>query len=313
MGIRLSVRSSWTGEASAEYVYEFDQLRVVIGRQGGADVCLPHPAVSAPHAVIASKGAGYAVEDMGSTNGTRVNGDRLPPKRQKKLAAGDRIEIGGFVLEFAGGVAVSQPTSSIRTGTLARAMLRRAFGSERPAVGVPELRVDDGPDKGTVHALPEGRTVVGRSETADLVLTDADASREHLEIEWGPDGFVARDLGSKNGLIVNGKTLTTRTLRDGDVLAVGASTMTFVDPAAAALRALAEEPDEVVAQLPEAPDASPGPEPGAPEEPAKASPPNQVPTAPPKPSRSADLIIYLLAGAVLILSVIALFVLLRGN
>ncbi len=73
--------------------------RLIIGRAGsGADVELDHPTVSRRHSQI-SLSNGVAIRDLGSTNGTFVNGARVGGAQQ--LSSGDRVEIGpfSFVLE----------------------------------------------------------------------------------------------------------------------------------------------------------------------------------------------------------------------
>jgi predicted component of type VI protein secretion system len=65
--------------------------RLSIGRRAGNDVCLPYPAVSGEHAAVVPVTAGAVIEDLGSTNGTFVNGKRVP---RQFLHDGDRIDIG---------------------------------------------------------------------------------------------------------------------------------------------------------------------------------------------------------------------------
>jgi pSer/pThr/pTyr-binding forkhead associated (FHA) protein len=68
-----------------------DRDRITIGRRGDHDVCLPFPAVSADHAEIVTVGTDSFLHDLGSTNGTVVNGERVT---KHFLRNHDRIEIG---------------------------------------------------------------------------------------------------------------------------------------------------------------------------------------------------------------------------
>jgi len=68
-----------------------------IGRLSECEVVLTDPGASRKHAQIVRRDDGYAVSDMGSTNGTLVNGE---PVRERLLVDGDRITIGSTVLEF---------------------------------------------------------------------------------------------------------------------------------------------------------------------------------------------------------------------
>src|SRR5688572_22692624 len=84
-------------EAGREFVFEQDS--VLIGRTSDCDVVLYDPGVSRKHARIFSEAAGYFVEDMGSSNGTKVNGAII---KKKQLADGDAISLGPVVFNFAG-------------------------------------------------------------------------------------------------------------------------------------------------------------------------------------------------------------------
>lgn len=330
MGFRLVVRSGW-GSESGDVSYEFDQTRIVIGRGAGAEVRLPHRAVSEKHATIRVQGTGYAIVDEGSTNGTRVNGARVAPARPKLLKNGDVIGIGGFELAFEAGFAISENTTADRTAALARRLLREALGGESGAVTHPRLLIVEGAQAGTALELPPppARLLVGRGESCDLVLRDADASREHAEIVRDLDGVLIRDLGSKNGIVVNGRPARERRLRDGDQVVIGATTCAFEEPADRALEALAEEedvewtppPPAVAPEEPRAaaPESSAGRDATAPAADAPVGPTAEPAGEPARPAKTkpatsgvgADVIIYVLAAAVLALSIAGLFVLFR--
>ena len=64
----------------------------LIGRSTRCDVCIKHPGISAEHAVIRQVSGAATVEDLGSTNGTRVNGKKLT--QMHTLRHGDQIGVG---------------------------------------------------------------------------------------------------------------------------------------------------------------------------------------------------------------------------
>ncbi len=70
---------------------------LVIGRLPGCDVVLADSNVSRRHAEVRRRGDGVFVTDLGSTNGTRVNG---APVREQLLASGDEISVGSTKLIF---------------------------------------------------------------------------------------------------------------------------------------------------------------------------------------------------------------------
>src|SRR5580658_3403915 len=78
---------------------------------------------------------------------------------------------------------------------------------------------------GNSRSFPlEGETIsLGRSNTAELSFPDdSGLSRQHLLIEREGDGWAIRDLGSKNGTVVNGVRLTDRApLKPGDKITAG--------------------------------------------------------------------------------------------
>jgi len=82
-------------EAGKEFV--FDQASVVIGRTSDCDVILYDPGVSRKHARIFAEGGAYFVEDMGSSNGTKVNGGII---RTHPLQEGDAVSLGPVVFTF---------------------------------------------------------------------------------------------------------------------------------------------------------------------------------------------------------------------
>ena len=74
--------------------------RVIIGRLGESDVVVNDPGVSRQHAEVRRDDDGFAISDLGSTNGTNVNGKAIGEHR---LSDGDRITVGNSVLEFRNG------------------------------------------------------------------------------------------------------------------------------------------------------------------------------------------------------------------
>ncbi|MDQ3369194.1 MAG: sigma 54-interacting transcriptional regulator [Myxococcota bacterium] len=67
-----------------------------------------------------------------------------------------------------------------------------------------QLRIVDGPDRGTEVELPPVGVVIGSERTCDVVLTDAFVSRRHCSIAPHAQGFAITDLGSKNGTVIDG-------------------------------------------------------------------------------------------------------------
>jgi hypothetical protein len=88
---------------------------------------------------------------------------------------------------------------------------------------------------GGVIVLPSGnrvplgdRTVtIGRLPECDINLADPNVSRHHAELRPAGTTFMVADLRSTNGTRVNGAPVTEQTLRDGDLITVGATVLRF--------------------------------------------------------------------------------------
>lgn len=94
---------------------------------------------------------------------------------------------------------------------------------EAPRQSTRALLVGD--DKRTV--LSGDPFVIGRSRDCDLVLDDPNVSRRHAELRRADDGWEVRDLGSTNGIKLNGRRSRGGRLKPGDEITLGLSRFTF--------------------------------------------------------------------------------------
>ncbi|MGY0059987.1 FhaA domain-containing protein [Streptomyces sp. LZ34] len=79
---------------------------------------------------------------------------------------------------------------------------------------------------GTRHQISRPTLVLGRSTDADVRIDDPGVSRRHCEIRVGTPPTV-QDLGSTNGIVVDGQHTTRATLRDGSRIVVGSTTIVY--------------------------------------------------------------------------------------
>lgn len=94
--LRLRVRSG----ADAGQEAPVTGARVTVGRHSSCALTLQDSTVSREHAAVVRRGDGWWIVDLGSTNGTRVNGVRAA---EQPVAPGDRIELGDAVVELVEG------------------------------------------------------------------------------------------------------------------------------------------------------------------------------------------------------------------
>lgn len=86
----------------------------------------------------------------------------------------------------------------------------------------PGLLVLAGPGAGAIHSIVSASVVIGRGEEADLRIDDEGVSRKHAKLVRAASGFInVLDLGSTNGVFVNGSKIDLGVLQLGDVLELG--------------------------------------------------------------------------------------------
>ncbi|RLV01461.1 phosphopeptide-binding protein [Streptomyces griseocarneus] len=79
---------------------------------------------------------------------------------------------------------------------------------------------------GTRHQISRPTLVLGRSTEADVRIDDPGVSRRHCEIRVGTPSTI-QDMGSTNGIVVDGQHTTRATLRDGSRIVVGSTTIIY--------------------------------------------------------------------------------------
>ena len=95
-----------------EQSYALDGETTVLGRQNDSTVCLTGKNVSRHHAQILRRGSGYFIEDMGSSNGTFLNGQKLNAYSPQSFTDEDRIQIGAYVFRLSTAPSVEMKSPS---------------------------------------------------------------------------------------------------------------------------------------------------------------------------------------------------------
>ncbi len=73
---------------------------------------------------------------------------------------------------------------------------------------LPYMIIVDGPRTGSRFPLKDGANIIGRAPGNEIRLEDQSVSRQHAEISKSPSGWFVKDLGSKNGTMVNGRPIS---------------------------------------------------------------------------------------------------------
>lgn len=180
-------------------------LVLTIGKaEGQVDILIPDNTVSRQHAQIICDTQGQLLlQDIGSSNGTFVNGNRLNVGVPVKINPGDEIWFSG--------------NKSLR-------LLVNGDESQFNAAGAAVDDKSTGEHTNIMDKFANKNVVViGRNAECDIVFNHASVSRRHAAIEKLSDGsFQVKDLNSLNGTYVNGKRITGATkVTERDVILVG--------------------------------------------------------------------------------------------
>jgi len=206
--------------------------RTTVGRRSHNDVVIDNLAVSGEHAVIFQSGGESYLEDLGSTNGTTVNGQ---PIKKHLLQSGDTIEIGKYRLRFlADGDAGDAGEVDIDTSQ----PLRREFYGPGPATiqvrqpgtlpadaqnaSTALIKILSGANAGRELALVKALTTIGRPGHQVAVITRR------------PTGYFIAHVEGEAYPSVNGTSLgaAAHPLKDRDIIELAGVKMEFVNPAA---------------------------------------------------------------------------------
>jgi ABC-type multidrug transport system ATPase subunit len=165
---------------------------LIIGRDPNCPVSIGHEMVSWHHARVSLSQDQYVLTDLGSRNGTILNGSRMRPNEPIPLRTSDSFQVEGHVFTL---------VTSDRQN-------RAATESATRMISLNDLR---GP----------GRILVGRSRDCDIVLDDPAVSWQHALITRQPHGWHVKDLDSSNGVFVNETRIKSASFSTDDRVRIG--------------------------------------------------------------------------------------------
>ncbi|MBV9311155.1 MAG: FHA domain-containing protein [Solirubrobacterales bacterium] len=169
---------------------------VTIGRAEESDLMLDDERASRQHARVCPQDGQYVLTDLGSHNGTMLNGERVL-RETRSLTAGDTIVIGDQTLRFLNG----QET--------------RMASRELPIIGTQSIGFDG------------ERLTIGRDAHNDAVLDHPNVSRFHAEVIARDGAIELVDLGSRNGTRLDGVIVERAPIKTGSQIGVGPFRLLF--------------------------------------------------------------------------------------
>lgn len=226
---------------------DLSKLPITIGREETADVRIETASISRKHLRISRGESGYVVEDLGSSNGTYVNEERL--KAPRRVANGDMIALGPdvemcVVLMVAPKVEKSADATLFTPGMGSKGTPKvdanaTAFMSasgpvssdqtmaftEIPPVAVtpPRLVINESGKEPRIVTLTADRVRIGRQDDNDIVLDNRFVSRQHAELEKrGQDYYIIPSANVSNPLLLDSEPVMSATrLNHGAKIRIG--------------------------------------------------------------------------------------------
>ncbi|GAB4499727.1 MAG: hypothetical protein OHK0052_15170 [Anaerolineales bacterium] len=221
-------RLTWQDDNGAQEYLIRNAQTIVIGRSRDNTIMIAHPKISRQHASLEWQGETCYLRDLGSSNGTFLNGNRLQPQQPHPLKPGDRIELHQVLVLFDAPYKRQEldPVEMTLSGEAT------AFGFVTEGKSAfPQLIIHAGPNTGETYTLRESQTTIGRASSNaewQIRLADRAVSRPHARIEISPEMCLLHDLNSANGTLLNNKPVTEpMPLNDGDIITIGETRLTF--------------------------------------------------------------------------------------
>jgi pSer/pThr/pTyr-binding forkhead associated (FHA) protein len=193
---------------------------LTIGRKPPADLVVADGEVSSKHARLRPEGDTVLVCDLGSTNGTSIDGGaRLSPQQEVPLAPGQKLVIGPAIVEIveppqdsSAGFASTEHTVAIGGGQMQSLLVNVA----RFKAAQGRLVVSAEHDRRVVP-IEEMDVVVGRdAKQAQIAIQHQSVSARHARIKFENGRFTVEDLKSSNGTFVDGNPVVVATPLAGE-------------------------------------------------------------------------------------------------
>ena len=191
----------------------------LVGRAPGNGLSIDDQYMSRKHAMIKVQGGNVKLYDIGSTGGTKVNGNEIGAK---VIRTNSVIRVGETQLRV---VEIDNPQQFDQATLSGRTMTDRK--GERAAV----LMVTSGRDAGKSFMLVDGENKIGRSGDCSVSLNDDSVSREHAMVRCHDGKISVYDLGSTSGTWVDGQRIDGYKVNNGDVISMGRSEFTMMSRA----------------------------------------------------------------------------------
>jgi predicted component of type VI protein secretion system len=174
---------------------------------------------------LRSELAGYLLEHARSERVALLTAPRIEFRTDERLRLGE-FGIQARLVRPADDPEALEPSQGDHGHTMVYSTadrLSEQLAEPHPRRGAARLRFE-----GRTTVLGTSGAVIGRSRDCDVVVEDPNVSRRHAEVRPSGGSWTVRDLGSTNGIKVNGRRVDgPQSLRAGDSIELGTSRLTF--------------------------------------------------------------------------------------
>jgi pSer/pThr/pTyr-binding forkhead associated (FHA) protein/tetratricopeptide (TPR) repeat protein len=208
-------------DTGAKTIVPLVRDEITIGRAENNTIRLTERNVSRSHAQLRVEKGVCVLKDMGSYCGVTVNGTSIAVESEVKV--GDRIGIGDYVLTL------EVEADGERTTTAPGVRIKSTPAAQKSAQLPARIVMMTGPDAGAEFSVGTDNVMrLGRSDELEVTIDHRSVSREHAEITASQEGFRIVDLGSINGITINGSKVKEKALQSGDIIGLGEVFFRFV-------------------------------------------------------------------------------------
>jgi pSer/pThr/pTyr-binding forkhead associated (FHA) protein len=189
-------------DSEPAHMIRLDRPLTIVGSKLHSHLRIVSQSISGSHALLLNLGNQVFLRDLMSRTHAYVNDREL---NEAQLKYGDVLRFGEMRFRFVDADVIRQSLAGVRS---APAELR--FQGHEPVL------------------VDKPLFVLGRQAGADLVLGSSRVSKAHAVLYMQGGGWMLRDLGSREGTLVNGTPIRTIALRGGEIVRIGRTSFTYV-------------------------------------------------------------------------------------
>jgi pSer/pThr/pTyr-binding forkhead associated (FHA) protein len=210
--------------------YPFNGKQMTIGRNSQNDIVIDNLSVSRQHAVIRSSKEGFFIIDLGSKNGTLVNGQAI---KEAKLNSGDSILLGKYIILFE----IPQG-ERVPIDELDQTVIIPNFHAETKKEDKEKFHIDypvtneSSPqllrkETDETYSIEDDCLIIGKEDSCDIRVGGVFSPRRIAEIKRDGTEYVIQRIGRTGKIRINGEKMDEKILEENDLIEIGSEKFVF--------------------------------------------------------------------------------------